>query len=74
MCEYCESSHELDVDSYAGLRMEIVNRYNVPQLMTYATIDAGFFGYQDIDGTLDIHYCPICGRNLIEEEENDEEE
>lgn len=72
MCKYCDGSHQLEMYSDTGLRAEISNNYGVPRLVAYTTIDAGFLGYADIDGNLDIYYCPICGCKLVEDEDAEE--
>lgn len=68
MCRYCETKTQLDIYSEEGLRAEIENGKRGPRLYMWTTVDAGYFGYIDIEGVLDIEYCPMCGRKLVEEE------
>ena len=71
MCKYCENKINLDIDTGTDLHGYIDNSF-WPRIELYATVDGGWFGSIDVEGTLDINYCPMCGRKL-KEPENDEE-
>ena len=66
MCNYCEGSNRLNMYSEMGLCAEIEKKYGNPHLVVYTTIDAGIFGYADIEGEAFIKYCPMCGTKLID--------
>lgn len=66
MCKYCENNARFEVYSDSGLNAEIETRRGNPYLSVWATIDGGYFGYVDIEGDLEINYCPVCGRELVE--------
>lgn len=74
MCKYCDGSRQLEMYSDTGLHAEINKLYGQYRLVAYATIDAGFFGHEDVDGSFDIYYCPICGCKLVEDDEDVGEE
>ena len=67
MCKYCENNNEkLDVYSDLGLHAAIETRRGNPYIEIWGTLDGGYFGYADIDGEIEINYCPVCGRQLAE--------
>ncbi len=66
MCMYCESGKNFDVYSDLGLRANIETRRGNPYIEFWGSLDAGYFGYADIDGEFEINYCPVCGRQLAE--------
>lgn len=68
MCKYCENAaNELDVYSDLRLRASIETRRGNPYIEIWGELDGGYFGYADIDGAIEINYCPVCGRKLAEE-------
>lgn len=66
MCKYCEDNENFDVYSDLGLRANIEIRRGNPYIAFWGSLDAGYFGYGDIDGEIEINYCPACGRKLAE--------
>lgn len=66
MCKYCEDSENLNVYSDLGLRAAIETRRGNPYIEIWGSLDGGYFGYADIDGEIEINYCPVCGRKLAE--------
>ena len=74
MCKYCENNESFNVYSDSGLNAAIEIRLGIPYLSVWATIDGGYFGYVDIEGDLEINYCPICGRELVEVAETEKGE
>ena len=67
MCKYCENNENFDVYSDLGLRATIETRRGNPYIEIWGSLDAGYFGYADIEGEIEINYCPVCGRKLAEE-------
>ena len=68
MCKYCENAtNELKVYSDLGLRAAIETRRGNPYIEIWGSLNGGYFGYADIDGEIEINYCPVCGRKLAEE-------
>lgn len=68
MCKYCEEGYP---KTYR-LLSEISNMYAeidvaTNRLVFWTTIDAGYFGEEEISGYMEIKYCPHCGRNLEED-------
>ena len=74
MCKYCENGTQFEVYSESGLKAEIETRRGTPYLSIWTTIDGGYFGYADIEGDVEINYCPMCGRALVEVEETEKGE
>lgn len=67
MCKYCENANnELEVYSDLGLRASIETRRGNPYIEIWGSLDVGYFGYADINGEIEINYCPVCGRKLAE--------
>ena len=54
-----------------GLRASIETRRGTPYIEFWGSLDAGYFGYADIDGEIEINYCPVCGHKLVKVEENE---
>ena len=74
MCKYCENgenSENFDVYSDLGLGANIETRRGNPYIAFWGSLDAGYFGYVDIDGEIEINYCPVCGRKLAEEADSE---
>lgn len=72
MCKYCENTgNELEVYSDSGLRAEIETRRGNPYIEIWGSLDAGYFGYADVGGEIEINYCPVCGRKLAEEADSE---
>ena len=71
MCKYCENGIRFEVYSESGLNAEIETRRGIPYISIWTTIDGGYFGYADIEGDVEINYCPMCGRALAEVEETE---
>lgn len=74
MCEYCEkkkdlvNSYELSKknDNYHGIDASIDGN------IVYITASADVYepgGYEEI--TFRINYCPMCGRKIVEEQDNE---
>ena len=72
MCKYCDGAR-LSVDSDYGIVAEIEDNWRGPRLYFGTTIDGGVFGYMDVEGYIDIKYCPMCGNKLVEDGEDDED-
>ena len=68
MCKYCESQEDIEVYSELGIKATIETRRGIPYIEIWGSLDGGYFGYADIDGQIEIDFCPICGRKLKEEE------
>ena len=68
MCKYCEGKENIEVYSELGIKATIETRRGTPYIEFWGSLDGGYFGYADIDGQIEIDYCPICGRKLTEEE------
>ena len=67
MCKYCENAdNELEVYSDLLRCASIETRRGNPYIEIWGSLDAGYFGYADIDGEIEINYCPVCGRKLAE--------
>jgi len=75
MCEYCgkiiNNKKILDIDNEEETHMEIINQKKSWGYMLYVEIEG-----QDNDGYkpsqfFQINYCPMCGRKLIEQNEDD---
>ena len=66
MCKYCENSNE-ELEVYSDLRLNaaIETRRGIPYIEVWGSLDGGYFGYADIDGEIEINYCPMCGRELV---------
>lgn len=65
MCEFCENPTKWKTDSYSL----VPNRSLSDGIMQTEdnTYQIGAFDSQsDFWDTLDINYCPICGRKLVE--------
>lgn len=72
MCKYCENAdNELEVYSDLRLRASIETRRGNPYIEIWGSLDGGYFGYADIDGEIEINYCPVCGRKLAEEADSE---
>ena len=67
MCKYCEDNKNLEIYSDLGLRAAIETRRGSPYIEIWGSLDGGYFGYADIDGEIEINYCPVCGRKLAKE-------
>lgn len=74
MCEYCKKTINnkriLDIDNEEETHIEIINQEKSLGYMLYVEIDG-----QDSDGYkpsqfFQINYCPMCGRKLIEQNED----
>lgn len=74
MCEYCKkiikNKRILDIDNEEETHMEIINQKRSWGYMLYVEIEG-----QDNDGYkpsqfFQINYCPMCGRKLIEQNED----
>ena len=68
MCEYCEGRENMDVYSDLGIKASIETGRGTPYIEFWSSLDCGYFGYIDINGQIEIDFCPICGRKLKEEE------
>lgn len=66
MCKYCENNESFNVYSDIGLNATIETRRGNPYIEIWGSLDGGYFGYADIDGEIEINYCPVCGRKLAE--------
>lgn len=67
MCKYCENANnKLEIYSDIGLRASIETKRGNPYIEIWGSLDGGYFGYADIDSEIEINYCPICGRKLVE--------
>lgn len=72
MCKYCENAaNELDVYSDLRLHALIETRRGNPYIEIWGELDGGYFGYADINGEIEINYCPVCGRKLAEEADSE---
>lgn len=72
MCKYCENAtNELEVYSDLRLRASIETRRGNPYIEIWGSLDGGYFGYADIDGEIEINYCPVCGCKLAEEADSE---
>lgn len=67
MCKYCENNESFNVYSDIRLNAAIETRRGNPYIEVWGSLDGGYFGYADIDGEIEINYCPVCGRKLVEE-------
>lgn len=71
MCKYCENNESFNVYSDIGLNAAIETKRGNPYIEVWGYLDAGYFGYADIDGEIEINYCPVCGRKLAEEADSE---
>lgn len=77
MCEYCNPNYypaNLDGNNEFDARIYKLGNYSIgiPEyylLNIILDINVGTPNFQEYETNIEINYCPICGRKLLEEEE-----
>ena len=69
MCEYCEGKESVVIASIDG-DFEVYNLIYIENGVIFSNIQA--FG-DDVECSAKIHYCPMCGKKLVMEVQDDTE-
>ena len=65
MCEFCENVIEWDADEYDLVQNKLLSEGMLREKTT-GTYQVGTFNsYYDFWETMEINYCPMCGRKLV---------